>query len=294
MSPDTSAHPTSQTRTAHAPDGFSASPSRRTRRTSAGVLRRVRSIAMAEARLFLRNRTIAATALGLPLVMVVFFAAVGDTADGAAFSTYLANTLLQWGLLLVVFYNLTTIFVARREDGVFQRMSTGEATPWEALSAASLPSLAVLLVQVVAGGTAAILAFGAPAMTNPLFILAAIALGSIIMVALAAWTSSFTTTVEGAQYSTLPGFFILMLLSGLTFPLDLLPEGLRTLATFTPLHAVAELVSVGMNGSRLGEVSSLSFQQSWGEGLRPLGVLVIWTVVTLWLARATMRFTRRR
>lgn len=261
------------------------------------VLRRVWSISRAELRLFLRNPTILLTALGLPIVMVAFMGAVaGKGATGGLFTTFLVNTLLQWALLLVVYYNLTTVFVARREEGVFQRMSTGEATPWEAVTAAALPSLGVLLVQLVAGGVVASVVFGAPDLPNALLVVAATVLGAVTMVTLAAWTSSFTATVEGAQYSTLPVFFVLMFLSGLTFPLDFLPDALQRLATLTPLHAVADLVSLGMAGVPLGDEGGApaGFMESWSPALEPLAALLVWTVVVTWIARRTMRFTRRR
>lgn len=262
------------------------------------AIRRVWSIGRAEGRLFLRNPTILLTALGLPVVMVVVFmgAVAGDASSGAGFTTFLVNTLLQWALLLVVYYNLTTIFVSRREDGVFQRMSTGEATPWEAVAAASLPSVAVLLTQLVAGGAVSAWVFGVPSMTNLPLVMTAALLGCVTMVAMAAWTSSFTSTVEGAQYSTLPVFFVLMFLSGLSFPLDFLSDTLQRIASLTPLHAVADLVSLGMSGVTLGADASSTpgFAGSWSEALDPLAVLLAWTVVMVWLARTTMRFTRRR
>lgn len=258
-------------------------------------LRRIWAIGLAETRLFTRNTTILLTALGLPLAMVAFMAGImGGAADGSVFTTFLVNVLLQWALLLVIYYNLTTIFVARREDGVFQRMSTGEATAWEAVVGAALPSVGVLLIQVIVGGVGASFVFGFPPMTNPLFVILAVLLGCLLMIFLAAWTSSFTATVEGAQYSTMPLFFALLFFSGVNFNLDFLPEAVQAVAERTPLHAVGDLVSLGMSGALMGSANQVGFVASWSEGIGQLGVLIAWCFVFGLLARSSMRFNRRR
>lgn len=258
-------------------------------------MRRIGAVSVGEVRLFLRNPVIMGTALGLPLVMVVFFGAImGDANSGSQFTTFLVNTLLQWALLLVVYYNLTTVFVARREEGVFQRMSTGEMTPWEGVIAAALPSVAIVVLQIIIGGVGASIAFGAPPLTNPVFVVLAIILGCAVMVCLAAWTSSFTSTVEGAQYSTMPLFFLLMFFSGVNFPLDFLPQAVQSIASCTPLYAVGDLMSLGLSGQTMNSDVHATFGQSWSQGLASLLVLVAWTVATVWLARSTMRFAKRR
>ena len=117
--------------------------------TSSSVIKRIYSIARAEVLLFVRNPTLLMTALLLPVVMVAVLApSLGAAMEGASFSSFIVQTLAVWALLLIVYVNLTTIFVSRREDGVFQRMSTGEASPWEGMIAASVPSVVVTLVQV--------------------------------------------------------------------------------------------------------------------------------------------------
>lgn len=257
--------------------------------------RRVWAISGAETRLFVRNPTILLTAIGLPLLGVVFVGLVGGgEATGGEFTAYLINTLLQWALLLVIYYNLTTIFVSRREDGVFQRMATGEATSWEGAIGSAVPSIVVLVVQIIVGSILASAWFGSPAWTNPVYVVIAVVLGCTMMVALAAWTSSFTATVESAQYSTLPLFFALMILSGVSFSLALFPEALQRIAARTPLYAVGDLMSLGMSGTSLEPAEPVSFAQSWSAGFPALATLIIWTVIFIWLARSTMRFVKRR
>ena len=267
---------------------YAEPPQSNVTRTTTSSIKRIFSIARAETLLFVRNPTIALTALGLPLVMVVLLLPIGDSADGAAFSRFLVHTLAVWALLLVVYVNLTTIFVSRREDGVFQRMSTGEASPWEALIAASLPPFAVVLAQVIVGVAATLILFDGAILTDPLLILVALIGTTVFLGGISAWTSRFTTTVEGAQYSTMPIMMLLIFASGTLLPTSVLPEQLARLCEFTPLYTAAELLGLGMGSAEGG------FLTAWTEAAQPLAVLAAWAVLGIILAKRTMVFTRRR
>ena len=125
------------------------------------ALRRITAIGRAEIRLFVRNPTVLATALLFaPVTVGLMSPLLGRDLTGPAFATFLVGMLATWSMLMVVYYNLTIIFVTRREEGVFQRMSTGEASPWEALVGACLPSAAVAVAQVVLGTAAAMALIG--------------------------------------------------------------------------------------------------------------------------------------
>ena len=259
-------------------------------------LRRIAAIGRAETRLFARNPTILATALLLaPVTVVLMGPMLGRNLIGPAFATFLVEMLATWSMLMVVYYNLTVIFVTRREEGVFQRMSTGEATPWEALIGACLPSAAVAVAQVVLGTAAAMALMGMHSLANPLLMLVALVGGTVFLAATAAWSSTWTATVEGAQYSTMPVFMVLMLLSGSCLPLGSMPEGLRAVAARSPLYATSDLISLGMTGTSLdGSVTADGFAGALVAAGRPAGTLVCWCAAAWWAARRTMRFTRRR
>ena len=198
--------------------------------TSSSVIKRIYSIARAEVLLFVRNPTILMTALLLPVVMVAVLApSLGAAMEGASFSSFIVQTLAVWALLLIVYVNLTTIFVSRREDGVFQRMSTGEASPWEGMIAASVPSVVVTLVQVALGVAGAMVFADGAVVVNPLLIIVAILGASVFLGGVSAWTSRYTSTVEGAQFSTMPVLMVLLFTSGSLIPVGVFPEALARL-----------------------------------------------------------------
>ncbi len=173
-------------------------------------------------------------------------------------------------------------------------MATGQATPWEAFIAATIPSVIIVCVQTVLSviGVALIL-FPLP-MTNVALPVLGLAGGAAFMGAAAAWTSSWTSRVGAAQYTTMPLFLVLLVTSGSMLDLRVFPEAVQTVASFTPLYAVNDLIGLGLNGSNLSAThSGLSFVQSWSPAVFPLVVLTGWSVLAWLLARQTMRFDRR-
>ncbi len=250
--------------------------------------RRITAVAVAETKLLLRNRTALTTALLMAPVLVGTIGAVTlGRLDGQASSSFGVDRiaeLLIFGTLFVLLYNLTTIFVARREDGQFQRMATGLVTPWGALIAAALPSVAVLLGQLVMGSAVAFTMFGLPAFPNPIVATLAVLGSACVGVSFAAVCSSFTKSTEAAQYTTIAP--LMLLLPG---TLPGLPEAADFVAKLTPLRAASDLFSLGLGGT-----SSLGAASSWGTAAGPLLVLAAWAVALTALARARMQFQRRR
>ncbi|MDC4233159.1 ABC transporter permease [Actinomyces sp. B33] len=270
------------------------SPAPRLRRRSS--LQRLGAITRAEVLLYLRKPLILLPALLLGPVMVLLLGPqLGSRLEGTAFSAYLVQSLASWALLLVVYYNTTMIAVTRRNEGVYQRMATGQATPWEAFVAACAPSAVIVVVQVLLGTVASALVLFPFPWPNPLLALAGIVGGVVFMAAAAAWTSSWTSDVAAAQFTTIPLLIVLFLASGTVVPAGLLPHGVAVAFSMSPLHAVNDLIGIGLTGIGLtGGDAVPGFLGTCGAAVRPLVVLCAWTVLAILLARATMRFGRRR
>ena len=180
--------------------------------------RRVLALAAAETRLLLRNRTAVASSVLLPLAVVAAVGAItvsnGGTVDGPG----LIASAIGVALTFVAFYNLVTTFVARREELVLQRMRTGELTDAEVLLGTAVPTLLVTVVQVVlvAVGVVVLGEWTAPVVV--ILPLVALLGGGALMVVLAVVNTSFTRTVEAAQFTTMPLVLTATMLSGLHAP----------------------------------------------------------------------------
>src|SRR4051795_10825072 len=255
--------------------------------------RRVLALAAAEMRLLLRNRTAVMSSVLLPLAVVAAVGAItvsnGGTVDGPG----LVASAIGVTLTFVTFYNLVTTFVARREELVLQRMRTGELTDAEVLLGTAVPTLLVTAVQVVlvAAGVAVLGKWSAP--VDVVLPLVALVGGGALMVVLAAVSTSFTRTVEAAQFTAMPLVLAATLFSGLLVPLSGFPETAAQVFRFLPLTPVIELIRLGLAGETWNG-HAVDTAGAWAAALLPLAVLAGWVVLGALVARRVFRWAPRR
>ncbi|MBX6749448.1 MAG: ABC transporter permease [Micromonosporaceae bacterium] len=255
------------------------------------ALRRVWWLSRTEFTLFWRNKTAVVTALVLPAAMVVFYARIDASATGGiSVNAYILTGAVALMLLFVVYYNLVTAYVARREELVLKRLRTGEARDGEILAAGALPAAVVALAQTaVAVGIGAVL-LDLPVPVNVVVLLVGLLGGIVVFALLAAASTAFTKTVEFAQISTLPVLMICVVGSGALVPLSVLPDAAAAVLRFVPLAPVVDLLRLGWVGGPDGA----GFLEAFGRAGEPVAILVGWIVVG-WLAlRRWFRWEPRR
>lgn len=263
---------------------------------TAGSLRRVRALATAEVRLLVRNRTAMFTALALPVLTVALLSSIGfgeetDLSLGAVVVTMLTG----FALLYVVYYNLVSAYVARREELVLKRLRVGELRDSEILTGTALPSIVVAVAQVVLTTVVAAIAFGLDAPPNALLAVLAVAGGVVMFVLLAAASTAFTRNVEMAQVSTLPVLFLCMgslIFSGAVMPADSVPDRVSEIVRFIPLSPVVDLVQLGLTG-QTPDGDTVGFGASWAEAGAPLAVMAAWIAIGAWALRRWFRWEPR-
>ncbi|TDD71329.1 ABC transporter permease [Jiangella aurantiaca] len=264
--------------------------------TTTGAPRRVRAIATAELRLLVRNRTAMFTALALPLITVAGLSAIGfgengDLPLGALVVTMLAG----FTLLYVVYYNLVSAYVARREDLVLKRLRVGELTDAEILAGTALPSVVVAVTQVVLTAVVAALALGLDMPANALLVVVAVVGGVVMFVLLAAASTAFTRNVEMAQVSTLPVLFLCMgslIFSGVVVPADSVPDAVQDVFQFVPLTPVLDLLQLGLTG-RTADGDTVGFGASFSAAAFPLIIMGLWIVNGIAALRRWFRWEPR-
>jgi ABC-2 type transport system permease protein len=254
---------------------------------------RVLRLARTEGVLLRRNRMAVFTALLLPVVALAALDGANPDPDGPlAGGAFAVTATIGFVLLFVVYYNLVTAYVARRETLVLKRLRTGEASDASILTAVALPTAAIALAQVlalVAGGT---LVLDLPVPVNGLLIVAGTVAGIAVFVLLAAVSTRFTGTVEMAQLSTLPVLLVCMVGSGATVPLDALPEPLADIAAKLPLTPVLDLVRLGWLGTTGGS-APVGFAETFAGAVQPLFTLAAWLVFGALGVRAWFRWEPR-
>ncbi|MGW3217008.1 ABC transporter permease [Streptomyces parvus] len=256
------------------PSGWSAS------------LRRLNALARAELILLIRNRSAIFVALVLPIVMIFSIRASLEQIDLAGTGLSVAGAALTGGigivLVQVVYMNLVTGYVTRREELVLKRLRTGEVTDREILISTALPSVALAVLQSVLLVVAGAIAFDLSAPKRPELFLLGLLVGFVMMSALAATTSAVTRTVQTSQLTTLPLFFVSLFASGIFVPLDVFPDKLAAVFELLPLTGVMTLVRHGWLGGVEG-----------GDLVTAVVAALAWTVFAVFAVRRWFRWDPR-
>jgi ABC-2 type transport system permease protein len=250
---------------------------------------RVRALGRAEFTLLRRNRTALAIALLMPVAMVASFRPLVSTiplrGTGLDAATLTTSGGIGFVLVFVVYYNLVTTYVARREELVLKRLRTGEAGDLEILGGAALPAALLALLQcavLVLSGTL-LLHGGLP--RRPDLLLLGLLLGVVLSVALAALSTLITRTVEIAQLTTTPLVLLSTVGAGLLVPLQSLPHPLAQACRALPMTPVAELIQAGLHGGT---------HSGAGRVAADLALALAWTAATVFAVRRRFRWEPRR
>jgi ABC-2 type transport system permease protein len=166
------------------------------------------TLAIAETRLIIRNRTVLATAAIIPLMFGLLLARSNLPGLAGAAGPLAA---VQLGMLLMfgLFMTITMTLAARRQQLYLKRLRTSAAS-----TASIVVGLASPLALIVLAQTAAVLAFTAwesgtvPA--HPELLALAFVNGAVTMAAFGFLTASFTKTPEAAQITVIPGMLVFM------------------------------------------------------------------------------------
>ncbi|MEU5975548.1 ABC transporter permease [Streptomyces sp. NPDC047315] len=248
---------------------------------------RLAALGRAELTLLVRNRAMLFVALLMPVMMVGAMQGWAKELDydKAAMSVAEASVVAGIGfvLLFVVHANLVSAYVARREELVLKRLRTGEVSDREILIGTSLPAVALAVAQCVLIAAVSVAVFDVSAPKRPDLLVAGVALGLVLMVALAAVVAAGTRTVESAQLTTLPLLTVSFLGSGLFVPLDLLPEKVATVCERLPMTGAMTLVRAGwLGGVDAKEVTAAAV------------TALVWVLVSVFAVRRWFRWEPRR
>ncbi|MFJ1705375.1 ABC transporter permease [Kitasatospora sp. NPDC088346] len=267
------------------------------RPANTGTAGRLLALGRAEGTLLRRNRTALFTAVALPLLLVGGLRGMlrqqAEGTPGLDVDAATVTGVAAIVLLFVVYYNLTSSYVARRGELVLKRLRTGEARDLEILTGTAVPSVLLALLQCAVLGVAGAVLLDLPAPVNPLLMAAGLALAVALLTGLAALTSAFTRTVESAGITTLPLMLGAQFGSGLLFPLEVMPERLADVCRALPTTPAFQLLRLGWSGTD-GSRPATDFLGTWAPAAPLLGLAVLWTAATWWATRRWFRWEPRR
>lgn len=176
----------------------------------------------------------------------------------------LAMALMQLGIFAAI------PLVQQREKGILKRLNTTPLPRWALVGSNILVRLLIATAQTLIIVGIGVVVLGVEITGNPLVIAGFVVVGALTFTSIGYVIASFARTEEAANGMTSVIQFPLMFLSGIFFPLEVMPEWLRGVATFLPLTYLGDALRQSMVG---------------GTPFAPIGVdalvLVGWLVVTL-------------
>ncbi len=156
----------------------------------------------------------------------------------------LAMALMQLGIFAAI------PLVQQREKLILKRLNATPLPRWTLVGSNILTRLLIAAVQTVLiiGIGSAVL--GVQIAGNWALIVIVVALGAVTFVSIGYVIASFARTEEAANGMTSVVQFPLMFLSGIFFPIELMPQWLRGVATFMPLTYLGDAMrQVMVNGA---------------------------------------------
>jgi len=209
-------------------------------------------------------------ATGLPPAVEPSFQAI-QTND-LTFISYVVPSILGMSLMQLGVFAAVPL-VADRQKLILKRLQATPLRRWQLVGSNVLMRLLIAVVQTVIIVGVGSLAFHVQIAGSWLVIGALILLGSLAFIALGYVIASFASTEEAANGMTSVVQFPLMFLSGTFFPIDAMPDALRTVARALPLTYLSD-------GLRQVMVDGTPFSPLWVC----FAVLIAWLVVCFGIA----------
>jgi ABC-2 type transport system permease protein len=220
----------------------------------ASAARAVAALAGHELRLTARRGENVLATLVIPVAFLLFFGATNALPDvprgvetqaervGRLLPGIIAIAIIASGLV-----NLGIATAYERSYGVLKRLGGAPLPRWSLLAAKLVAVLVLEVVQVILLLATAMIAFGwRPGLEwSPLLLVGAVLLGTWSFASLG-FLLAGTLRAE-AVLALANGLFVaILLLGGVLVPVDVMPEGLRTLAGVLPSASLAELLAMAL------------------------------------------------
>lgn len=249
-------------------------------------MNKIMALIAAETRLLVRNRTVAVSAIVLPLAMGLFFMWNFSSTGVPLLLVVAVAVQLTFVIAMAVYTTAPLILVARRHSGVFKRMRTSGISDAGLLTATIAPGVLIGLLQLLLFIPLNALIAG-PMAVDPLPLVLAGLGGLALAVAAALATAVITINPERAQITTLPLAFVIV---GAAAAIVAVPsDGWWQALIAVPGAAMGQLVEFALTGG------------AWSAGLGglpavlpALAAVVLWPVVFGLVARRTFRWDNRR
>lgn len=237
----------------------------------------------AELRLQLRDPAVLAFALAMPAVLLVLLAyafpgfrdANPDLDGGRPVDLY-TPIILVLTLVMIGISTISGVLASYRHDGILRRLRTTPVGATRVLLAQLAAQLGLAVVGVGLAVFAALVVLDVPGPESWFGVVLGLGCTAAATFAIGALLGALLPSVSAAQAAAGLAWLPVMVLAGLWFPRELMPEVLRRISDLSPGGAAVDAI-----------------QQAWFHGELmggSLAVLVAWAVVTAAIGALAFRW----
>src|SRR6201995_1351545 len=238
-----------------------------------------------EQRAYWRNRGRGIFTFVFPIMFLVIFASLdkGQTISSRgniAFNDFFVPGILAYGVIATTFVNLAIATAILRDQGILKRMQGTPLPRWAYITARIGSTFVIMMAMTVVvlglGAAAYGLVFRASAVPG---LIITLLLGTAAFTTLGIGIARFIPNSEAAPVVVNLMILPLTFISNIWFPIDSLPQALKTIAGIFPIKALASGLQYVFD------------PRHHGAGLdgADLKVLAIWTVIGVWLMLKFLR-----
>ncbi len=160
------------------------------------------------------------------------------------------------GLATVAMIFLPSVLGGERERGVLRRFSTTPVHPRILVTVHLLVQFVVVAIGMVAAVLVSILVFDLSFPESAAWFVISFVLGSASLLSVGLLIGALVPTASSGQGIGMFLYFPLLFFAGVYIPLEVMPQGVRTVSGFTPSGAAVQALSDSWAGA-VPEVSSL-------------------------------------
>lgn len=221
----------------------------------------------------LRDGPTSLVAVVFPAVVVAFFGVITDPAADPMRFFYQPMS-VSMGVGVLAFSLMATEMATYRERGILRRLAVTPVGPSRLLGAQLVINLGIAAACVAAVVCVGTLGFGFPLPGHAPAFLVTVALGLAALLAIGLFIAAISPTSRAATGVGVAFYFANLVLGGVFFPKDELPEALAKIGDVTPLGAMLQ-----------------ALRDSWsGHWPQPINLIVLAGCATLFGALAVRLF----
>jgi ABC-2 type transport system permease protein len=212
-------------------------------------------LASVETKLFLREPPAVFWAVAFPAILLAVLGALFPgflkpipEFDGRRLIDAYVPIVLTMALLTAGVVGLPTVLVAYRQYGILRRMAVTPVGPTRLLTSQLLVHLGAAVVATILAVAVAVIGFDVPLLADTVVFGLVFLLGATAMFSIGLLISAVAPTVSAGQGIGMAVYFPMMVLAGVYFPREAMPDGLRAVSDFSPSGAAVQAMQDAWRG----------------------------------------------